>query len=314
MDTTSCCVCGKPSTRTLGRRPFCDEHYERAIRENRGFWRAGLGSIALLIVFTAVVAAIGSVVSPTLSDSALLVVGLILALVPSVLWLWFFYRQDRLEPEPRGYVIGVFLLAMLVTDAVGRRLLLDVFRVQEWMVFNPTSALVGSILVIVFTLEAIKYAVVRFTVYTTLEFDERMDGIVYGTAAGLGVATMLNLRFVLESGGGHLTPGVIHIVVETLAQASFGGIVGYFLGEAKFADDPFWWLPAGVTLAAVLNGLFLWLIGEINATGIEVSPWRGLILAIVVAALTFAALLWLIRRALAQTVASQPAAGVGQGN
>ena len=66
------------------------------------------------------------------------------------------------------------------------------------MATDNTSALLGNILVVGFVLQGIVYAVVRFTVYSTAEFDERMDGIVYGTAAGLGIATMLNINFILE--------------------------------------------------------------------------------------------------------------------
>jgi protease PrsW len=38
-----------------------------------------------------------------------------------------------------------------------------------------------------------------------------MDGIVYGTVAGLGVATLLNLRYVLDNDGVALTQGVIQV-------------------------------------------------------------------------------------------------------
>src|SRR3990172_8469023 len=116
MEDKICCVCGRPAVRTIGQRPFCEEHYQTATRENRNFGRAGATAIILLVVFTAVVAALGTVVTPNLSDSGLVVVGLILALIPAGLWLYFFYRQDRLEPEPHGYILGVFLVAMLVTD------------------------------------------------------------------------------------------------------------------------------------------------------------------------------------------------------
>lgn len=298
-----CCVCHeKPGTRTLGGRPYCDEDYAHAVSENRGFVRSGLINLGLIVVFTVVVSIIGAAVPLELSEGQLLVVGLVLALIPAFLWLGFFYQQDRLEPEPRHYVVGVFVLALLVSDVIGRRLLNDFFQVRDWLALDNTSALVGYIFVVGFTLEAIKYAIVRFTVYPTREFDERMDGIVYGTAAGLGVATMLNLNFILDSGGAAISTGVIYIVITALAQGAFGGVVGYFLGEAKFISEPIWWMPLGVTIAAVLNGLFLYFLAEVNQAGITVSPWRGMLFALAVAAVTFGALLYLIRRAIAQTL------------
>jgi len=308
MTPQLCCVCHeKSATRTLGGRPYCDDDYAHATRENRGFVRSGLINLSLLVVFTLVVSALGAAMPLDLNQGQLLVVGLVLALVPALLWLGFFYQQDRLEPEPHHFVAGVFLLALLVADVVGRRLLNDFFQTREWLSLDSTSALIGYVLVVGFTLEAIKYAVVRFTVYPTREFDERMDGIVYGTAAGLGVATMLNVNFILDSGGAAISSGIIYIVVTALAQGAFGGVVGYFLGEAKFVSEPFWWMPLGVTVAAVLNGLFSYFLAEVNQAGITVSPWRGLLFALLVAAITFAALLYLIRRAIAQTLKTSAA-------
>jgi RsiW-degrading membrane proteinase PrsW (M82 family) len=210
--------------------------------------------------------------------------------------------------------MGVFLLALLVSDVIGRRLLNDFFRVREWASLDSTSALIAYIFVVGFTLEAIKYLVVRFTVYPTREFDERMDGIVYGTAAGLGVATMLNVNFILDSGGAAISTGVIYIVITALAQGAFGGVVGYFLGEAKFVSEPMWWMPLGVIVASALNGLFSYFLAEVNQAGITVSPWRGLLFALIVAAITFAALLYLIRRAIAQTLKAGPASAAPQGD
>jgi len=144
-------------------------------------------------------------------------------------------------------------------------------------------------------------------VYDTPEFDERMDGIVYGTVAGLGVATLLNLNYVISNGGVALAPGVIHVMTTALAQASFSGLLGYFMAEAKFEHKPVWWVPLGLFIAAVLNGLFSWLLSEISANGLTVSPWRSLVLGILVALAVFALLLALMRRVTEETLSESGA-------
>jgi RsiW-degrading membrane proteinase PrsW (M82 family) len=123
-----------------------------------------------------------------------------------------------------------------------------------------------------------------------------MDGMVYGTVAGLGVATLLNLRYIIDNGGVEIAPGVIQTVTTALAQASFGGLMGYFMAEAKFAHRPTWWVPLGFALAAILNGLFSWLISEVSASGLTVDPWRSLALGVVVALAVFFVLVALMRR------------------
>ena len=55
-------------------------------------------------------------------------------------------------------------------------------------------------------------------------------------------------------------------------------------------------------IAAVLNGLFSWLIDEVSATGLTVDPGRSLALGLVVALLTFGALVYLMQRAHAFTL------------
>jgi hypothetical protein len=42
-----------------------------------------------------------------------------LALVPAALWLIFFYQQDRLEPEPVGNVVRMFVIGLALAGAIG---------------------------------------------------------------------------------------------------------------------------------------------------------------------------------------------------
>jgi len=317
MEEVTCCVCHCPvgaDAKRIGGRCFCEYHYAKATQERPSVWRAGLLQILGLIAFILVVELVVGLTDLTLDGWSLLIAGIVLALVPALLWLLFFYRQDRLEPEPKGAVVGVFVLGALLAQAVGIPLVEQVFDVRRWLSISTWSHIVGSILVVGFTQEFLKYAAVRYSIYPTLEFDERVDGVVYGTAAGLGYATMLNLRYVVDSGGVNLQAGVMRIVVTALAQASFAGLSGYFLGRAKFEDEPVWWLPGGVSLAALLNGLFTYLRGEITTTGLTLSgggvnPWPGLILAALVAGATFALVFYLIRRANRLTLAGANAKG-----
>jgi len=310
MAENPCCICGKSGEKMIGKRWFCAEHYQRATHERRGSWRSLLALVIVLVVFVVIVYALDAVIKPVFTGTTLVLVGVVLALVPAAIWLAFFYQQDRLEPEPAGYVIGVFVLGALLAAAVGTPLLDKVFRTGNWLYANTLTTILGSILVVGFVQEFLKYAAVRFSIYNSAEFDEPTDGIIYATAAGLGYATVLNVQFVVANGGVDLGSGVIAMAVVALAQASFAGITGYFLGRAKFEADPIWWMPAGVTLAAVANGLFSWLRGRVTHGGISLSgstanPWFGLALAAVVAAVIMGLLVWLIRRNIKSALAAK---------
>jgi RsiW-degrading membrane proteinase PrsW (M82 family) len=311
MDELICCVCHKPvsdDAPRLGKRSYCDEHYARVRRDRGSVWRSTLVTIVILVAFAAIVAIVGGVLDPFFEGTTLLLVGVVLAVIPASLWMVFFYLQDMLEPEPKRYVIGIFIIGALLASALGIPIVRDLFRVQDWIGRTFLTNLLGSILVVGFVQEFLKYAAVRYSIYLLPEFDERMDGILYGTAAGLGYATMLNIHYVIDSGGVNLEMGVIRIVITALAQASFAGVSGYFLGRAKFEEESVWWLPLGLTLAATLNGLFTVILGGLTRTSAVVTrsatPWWSLVFAAIVAGSTLAALLYLMRRTSAMTLAA----------
>ncbi len=290
-----CCICEEPVEEPyniLGGRYYCAKHYAMVNKPHIGFWRAGVIQIAGMAIFSAIVAAIAGNLGP-LDRTAQLIIGLLLAIVPSVLWLWYFYRQDRLEPEPKAQIGLVFIAALVATDFLALRVINDWFQVSLWAPGNNWTSLGASVLINGFILQACMYLGVRL-VYAGSEFDERMDGIVYGTVAGLGVATLLNLHYIIDNQGVELAPGVISVVTTALAQASFGGLMGWFMAEDKFTERPFWFVPAGFTIAALLNGLFSWLTNEVSATGLGVEPVRSLILGLLVALATFGVLVWLM--------------------
>jgi len=320
MSDRDCCVCDRPAgpgARELGGRWYCAAHYERMMRDRPGLWQAGMAEIAGLLILVGLVELILGITRPQLQGTGLALASVAIALVPALVWLSFFYQQDRLEPEPKGYVLAVFVLGGLLAAAVGLPLTQDLFHTADWLGSSPWINLLGSILVVGFGYEFLKYAAVRYFVYPLDEFDERVDGIVYGTAAGLGFATALNIHYVLQSGGVDLGAGIIHVVITALAQASFAGVTGYFLGRRKFERQPVWWMPAGLSLAAALNGLFTFFAGQVTRGGIRLqggggyTPWPGLTLATVVALAVFALLNLLIRRANQQTLAQGSASGAG---
>ncbi len=310
MAGETCCVCNKPVTgaaRMLGGRVFCEEHYARVGQHRRGIWAATLALIVGLGLFVTAVFFAAPGIRDSLQGAPLVLIGLLLALVPAVVWLLVFYLQDRAEPEPKQYVFGVFLLGVLLAAAVGQPLIRDFFRVNEWASTSLLLRLVAGIFIIGITQEFLKYAAVRYSVFGSSEYDERIDGIIYGAAAGLGYATYLNVQYVIENGGVDLGIGAVRIAVIALAHAAFAGVTGYFLGRAKFENRGPFWLPVGLLLAAVLNGVVTTLLSEITRSGLRPTPLNGLILAAVVAAATFIILFTILRRS------SRPAAAVAGG-
>jgi RsiW-degrading membrane proteinase PrsW (M82 family) len=291
-----------------------------ASQERKSLWRAGIIALAGLIVYVAIVSAIAAFIQPAFGDQWLMPVGILLALVPAILWMIFFYSQDASEPEPRAYVIAIAVLGALLAAAIGQPLINGFFRTSSWIGRDTATEILGSILVVGFTQEFLKFAAVRFSIYYSSEFDQRVDGVIYGTAAGIGYAAYLNIATIAASGGisgTELSAGAIRMVVTTLAQGALGGLVGYFIARTKFDDEPAWWMPAGLTLAAAVNGLFSWLSGEITRAPLSIdasglgsggyTPWPALVLSTLIAIVLFGVIFLLIRRAQQLTLAGADA-------
>ena len=79
-----------------------------------GFWLAGLGMIVGLAVLSLVLSWIPGAVLSGLPLIARVVIAILLIAVPAMLWLVIFMRQDRLEPEPRGYVFGLYVFSIIL--------------------------------------------------------------------------------------------------------------------------------------------------------------------------------------------------------
>ncbi len=254
-------------------------------------------------IFAALVALLANDAKLQISGNTLIIAGIVLAIVPALLWIMAFYRQD-LEPEPKAYVFGMFLLGAVLAKGIGEPVIRDLFAVQNWIFQNTFLGFLASILIIGMVQEFIKYAAVRYTIYNAAEFDQPVDGIIYCASAGLGYATALNINYILTNGGVDLGVGAIVCAVEALAQASTAGVVGYFLGQAKFRKMGPLWLPVGLLVAAALNGVIsmtLELIPQLGTFGF--NAWAALITAIIIAGGIFFFLLRTMQRLNRQTVA-----------
>lgn len=311
-----CRIGNEPATRTLGAYRFCDRHYERALRQRGSLWRADLVSLIAVGLFVLVVYGLDAALSPRLDSGLLVVIGTLIALVPTAIWFTFFYNWDRLEPEPKTLVLRVGLLGALAAAAVGIPLVEGFFDIGSWLNRGLVAQVLGNILAVGFVQMGLVYFVVRLSVYESAEFDEWTDGILYGTAAGLGLATVLNIEFIVGSGGADLGLAAIRVALTALVLGSLGGLLGYFLGHDRLEVRPIWYVPAGLVLAAILDGVF-WYLRSSLSSGLQggvSTTWIGLIVAAILAAVVTWFLALAVRNELNRALGTAtPPRGVARG-
>jgi hypothetical protein len=264
-------------------------------RARRSFGHSALWALVGLLAYVILLNLIGQALLPPGGDG-LIMLGMVMSLVPALLWLVFFYRADAIEPEPKRMVVLVFGGGLVMAAAAYPWLLGTVYETSAWLTRFWWSQLLGGIVVVGFLNMGIVYAAVRILAMSLPEFDERLDGIIYAVAAGLGVATVVNFGYVLEHGGVDLGIGAVRMVTNALGYASIAGVLGFFIGQARFEHTPWYYLPVGVALTATLDGVLFFLIERTGGSGFTTGAWGDLALAGVFALVVGVVLAWLVRR------------------
>lgn len=160
--------------------------------------------------------------------------SVLVAFCPSLLLMLLFYSADRYEPEPRAHIaaaVGLGALAMAAATALVP--LLAGAIGDDYLALGGLGARVVEAFVLEgMAEEALKFVMLAGVVYRWQEFDEPLDGVIYGVAVALGFGTVENLRYVL---GGGVEVGLLRGVFAVPEHALLGATMGAFLGKAKLA-------------------------------------------------------------------------------
>jgi RsiW-degrading membrane proteinase PrsW (M82 family) len=187
------------------------------------------------------------------------------ALLPFALsfaWLAFVRRFDRARPEPIWLVVATFALGGLSVVPAGLAEMacaavtpwLDpsvmTFGGQSWAL--PIAILVFSVVVGIAE-EGSKFLGAWSLARHRREFDEPIDGIIYGCAAALGFAAVENIKYFAI---GRMSGVVIAVraFVSVPAHLFFGAIWGYALGRKLVSRKTS--VLAFFALAALAHGTF----------------------------------------------------------
>jgi RsiW-degrading membrane proteinase PrsW (M82 family) len=177
--------------------------------------------------------------------------GLLLStglLVIVVVFLWWLDRYDR---EPLLLVASAFVWGAVAAAGLSASSLGAAAAALDWPLGTAAGALLEELLKAVAVIVIARYSA---------EFDSPTDGLVYGTAAGLGFASVENLLVVAAIPAG-LSSRLLPLVAQrTLFSAGVhglaGGVVGGFVGLAhlsKGALSRAAWTVLGLAAGSALH-------------------------------------------------------------
>jgi len=160
---------------------------------------------------------------------------LLVTILPSILIILFFVNSDKFK-EPKSEIIKVFIFGILITIPA---YILNTFLGDFW--YNNTKVsqnLISSFLTAAPVEEGLKLSILYYFVYKMKDFNEPLDGIVYGVTASLGFATLENIYYVYLLADHFQTTSMTLAVVRSFsavpAHAVFGIFMGYFFMKYSF--------------------------------------------------------------------------------
>lgn len=179
--------------------------------------------------------------------------------IPALVAMWLVDRLDRKRPEParlRRLVAFVGMLSVIPALLIGHLLVGTVGAALEPQ-FTYQGASFHAFVIAAAVEEGCKIAVVYWLVWRRPEFDERMDGIVYASRAGLGFALIENVFYLLNQDTltGQLYVWVARALLAVPGHAMWTGMIGALAARRRF-DGEGLGLIGGYLLAVAFHGAY----------------------------------------------------------
>lgn len=184
--------------------------------------------------------------------------------VPAIVAMAVFDWLDAKRPEPKTTLRLVAFGGMLA--AIPVILLSEVLKYVAPAGYDSETGIATTYLAAAYVSfaiaaipeEAAKLASVFAFAWRKPEFDERMDGIVYGARAGLGFALVENVAYLLllpSSMAEYISIFVARAVLAVPGHAIWGAVGGYFAARKRF-DGTGPGALGGFAIAALMHGVY----------------------------------------------------------
>lgn len=203
---------------------------------------------------------------------------LIAATTPVFIVIIYIYLKDKYEKESKRILTYTFLLGAIVSIFITTLLYMffDLFLpipddFSVWQQFLKAFFIVALIE------EFSKYVIVKYYNQPRKGFNEPFDGIVYAVMVSMGFAAVENLFYVFEGG---IEVALIRAFTAIPAHATFGIIMGYFMGKAKFSKNRLKWNLIGLSCAILFHGAYDFFLFINFIPGISIGAFVSLIIGI----------------------------------
>ncbi|HIQ12410.1 MAG TPA: hypothetical protein EYH29_06040 [Caldilineales bacterium] len=260
------------------------EALQRIARNRPAFWIALLLTAATLGALGVGIAWFGWPMG--LSGAALAISKAGVVLTPGLLWMGIFALLEREEKGLHHINFLLWLVTAALYVAMVQPLLTRAFALDAWLFMSWWTDILADFLIIAPLELLLIYLVLRIGVYPTEALSRLVDGPVFGVAAGLGVAAIVNWLRVGASDP--LTPWDALVAGGwAMGYGAMGGWLGYALARARLSHPVHRHLAAVFSLMVLFHTCFYALIRAVNA-----FTFLAPVLALMLASISFALLAW----------------------
>lgn len=182
---------------------------------------------------------------------------LILAILPSLIWLFFYLKEDP-HPEPRLWIFIIFIMGVALAPVV---IFLEMF-------LNMWGSNILIFIIAPLVEEVAKYGVVHLSLNKNPVLNEPVDGMIYVIVAALGFAAIENVfaifSFIPVGSSGYLNATLNFMSMRFISAVALhglaSGITGYYFSRFYFFEKNPILILKGLLFASFLHSIYNFLI------------------------------------------------------
>lgn len=199
--------------------------------------------------------------------------------LPALVWLFFWLREDSKSPEPDGLILKTFLFGMFVVVLV--------LPFQKGVEFLFPGLILVSVFLWAVLEEVFKFAAGYFGGLHSVEDNEPIDPLIYMITAALGFVALENTLFILgpllgEEITQSIITGNLRFIGASLLHVVTSGFVGAALAFSFYQSRVVRFLKVAIALlaAVIFHLIFNLLIIEMGGRGTTIAffaVWIGVV-------------------------------------
>ena len=203
---------------------------------------------------------------------------LIASVAPVMVIIFYINIKDKFEKEPKKLLFFNFLFGAIVSIIISTIL----YIISDYVLpapddFSVWQQFLKAFFIVALIEEFSKYIIVRYYAQPKKDFNEPFDGIIYAVMVSMGFAAVENIMYVFDGG---LQTALLRAFTAIPAHATFGVLMGYFMGKAKFFEKKALWNLAGLLTAIIFHGAYDFFLFINFIPGISIGAFVSLALGI----------------------------------